>query len=115
MTTVSPISPATTKKLSKNALIKPADACDLLGRLGDQLKSVDFADAQTVEAGVKAFCDSAGIELGQVIHALRVAVTGTPAGFGMFETLAILGKDVAVSRIDAALQHAATIRGDGNE
>jgi glutamyl-tRNA synthetase len=102
------------EKAFRKRLLKPADACDLLGRLGEQLKSVDFLDPQTVEAGVKAFCESAGIELGQVIHALRVAVTGTPAGFGMFETLAVLGKEVSLSRINDALQHAATIRGDGD-
>ena len=32
-------------------------------------------------------------QIGQIIHALRVAVTGKAVGFGMFETLAILGRE----------------------
>ena len=34
-----------------------------------------------------------GIKIGQIIHAVRVAVTGKAVGFGLFETLAILGKE----------------------
>jgi glutamyl-tRNA synthetase len=33
-----------------------------------------------------------GIRHGQIIHALRVAVTGKTTGFGLFDSLAILGK-----------------------
>ena len=39
------------------------------------------------------FVQAEGIAIGQIIHALRVAVTGKAVGFGVFETLAILGKD----------------------
>ena len=38
-----------------------------------------------------------------MIHALRVAVTGKSVGFGMFETLEILGRDSSLARIDRAL------------
>ena len=38
-----------------------------------------------------------------MIHALRVAVTGKAVGFGMFETLAILGRERCLARIDRAL------------
>ena len=41
------------------------------------------------------FVEREAIKIGQIIHALRVAVTGKAVGFGMFETLAILGKDIA--------------------
>ena len=44
-----------------------------------------------------------GIKIGQIIHALRVAVTGKGVGFGMFETLAILGRDRVLARIGRAL------------
>ena len=38
-----------------------------------------------------------------LIHALRVAVTGVEVGLGLYETLAILGKDERLRRIDQAL------------
>jgi glutamyl/glutaminyl-tRNA synthetase len=41
-----------------------------------------------------------GIKIGQIIHALRVAVTGKAVGFGMFETLELLGKSCVLRRID---------------
>ena len=44
-----------------------------------------------------------GINIGQIIHAVRVAVTGKAVGFGLFETLAILGKARCLARIDRAL------------
>jgi glutamyl-tRNA synthetase len=34
---------------------------------------------------------------------VRVAVTGKGVGFGLFDTLAILGKDRCLARIDRAL------------
>ena len=43
------------------------------------------------------------IKIGQIIHALRVAVTGKGVGFGMFETLEVLGKDSCLKRIDRTL------------
>ena len=38
---------------------------------------------------------------------MRVATTGKPVGFGMFEILEILGRDRCVARIDRALALAA--------
>ena len=47
--------------------------------------------------------DAKGIKIGQIVHALRVAVTGKAVGFGLFETLAILGRERCLARIDRAL------------
>ena len=45
--------------------------------------------------------------MGEIIHALRVAVTGKAVGVGMFETLAILGRESTLCRIDRASRKAA--------
>ncbi len=52
---------------------------------------------------MRGFIESEDIKIGQVIHALRVAVTGKGVGFGMFDTLAILGRESCLARIDRAL------------
>ena len=39
----------------------------------------------------------------QIIHALRIATTGKAVGFGLFESLAILGKAECLARIERAL------------
>jgi glutamyl-tRNA synthetase len=52
---------------------------------------------------MQKFTEAEGIKIAQIIHALRVAVTGKAVGFGVFETLAILGRDRSLARIDRAL------------
>ena len=96
-------------KAFQKRIMKPADARDLLAKVRDDLSAGDHSSAEEYETAVKAFCESAGIELKDIIHALRVATTGVPGGFGMFETLAVLGKSKITSRITATLEHAATM------
>ena len=48
-----------------------------------------------------------GIKIGDIVHAVRVAVTGKAVGFGLFDTLAILGRERCLARIDRAIAAAA--------
>lgn len=94
------------EKAFQKRLVKPEEAKTLLAALREQLAAAPAFDAQSLEQTVKGFCEEAGIKIGQIIHALRVATTGSAAGFGMFETLEIIGQEKVVSRIDAALSQA---------
>ena len=76
---------------------------DRLRRFRIQLETVEPFDAATLDALVHRFAEAEEIKIGQIIHALRVAVTGKGIGFGMFETLAILGRSACLTRIDRAL------------
>jgi glutamyl-tRNA synthetase len=49
------------------------------------------------------FLHAEGIPLKQIQQAVRVALTGKSVGFGLYETLAILGKERSLARIDRAL------------
>jgi glutamyl-tRNA synthetase len=82
---------------------KPPRARALLAACRDALASVEPFDAASLEQRVQAFVREQGIELSDVIHALRVAVTGKGVGFGLYETLAILGKPRCLARIEGAL------------
>ncbi len=42
-----------------------------------------------------------------MVHPLRVATTGVEIGFGLFDALAILGRDQALRRIEIGLRKAA--------
>ncbi|MCP4885170.1 MAG: glutamate--tRNA ligase [Rubripirellula sp.] len=95
-------------KAFQKRICKPAQACELLKQCQEHLSSEDRWDAESVERSIAAFCEKASIELKEIIHALRVATTGKPAGFGTFETLAILGQEKVLGRITQALEHAAT-------
>jgi glutamyl-tRNA synthetase len=69
----------------------------------------DGADAwapAALEQGTTALMEARGLGLGDIVHAVRVAVTGTAVGPGLFDCLSILGKDRCLRRIDATLARA---------
>ncbi len=76
----------------------------LISKLAVSLGSLDKFDAATIEAAVQSFCEAEQVKLKQIIHALRIATTGVTNGFGMFETLAVIGQKRTVDRIRAAVQ-----------
>jgi glutamyl-tRNA synthetase len=90
-------------KAFEKHLRKPAGAKDLLRDLGGLLATLEPFDAPTLERAVKSFAEARGVKLGQVNQAVRVAVTGKDAGFGTYETLALLGKPRCLARIERAL------------
>jgi glutamyl-tRNA synthetase len=82
---------------------KPAEAVALLTKFREQLAQAGAFDAPSLEKLLHDFVQSEGIQVGQIIHALRVALTGKAVGFGVFDSLAILGKERSLARIDRAL------------
>ncbi|QDV47880.1 Glutamate--tRNA ligase 1 [Stieleria neptunia] len=94
-------------KAFKKRITKPADACDLLSGFREAVLAAESLDAAAAESLLKGYCETAEIEIGQIIHAVRVAVTGTAVGFGVFDTLAILGKETVAERIENACKKAA--------
>ena len=83
---------------------KPSDAAGLLARFRDVLATVEPFDAPTLDKLLHDFVATEVIQMANIIHALRVAVTGQSVGFGLFETLAILGRERCVARIERAIQ-----------
>jgi glutamyl-tRNA synthetase len=61
----------------------------------------DWSEA-ALEAAVKAFAESRGVKLGSVAQPLRAALTGSTMSPGIFEVLAVLGRDDSLSRIKAS-------------
>ena len=78
-------------------------AAERLRGFRQDIESAEPFDAPTLEAALHRYVETRGLSIGQVIHALRVAVTGKGVGFGMFETLEILGRPACLARIDRAL------------
>jgi glutamyl-tRNA synthetase len=90
-------------KAFEKRLRKPAEAAGLLSGFRDRLAAAESFDAPGLDRLLHEFVESEGIKIGQLIHAVRVAVTGKAVGFGVFETLAILGREQCIARIDRAL------------
>jgi glutamyl-tRNA synthetase len=84
-------------------LRKPPEAARLLSKFREELARTEPFDATALEQRLQAFAQAEGIKNDQIIHALRVAVTGKAVGFGLFESLAILGRQSCLARIDRTL------------
>lgn len=92
--------PAFDKRLRKPGVI------ELLGKLRDQMGALEPFDASSTEACVHRFVEQQGIKIGDIIHALRLAITGKSVGLGMFDAMAILGRDSCLKRLDLAIAKA---------
>jgi glutamyl-tRNA synthetase len=89
-------------------LRKPAEAKPLLSRFRGVLADTASFTPANLEKLTHDFVAANGIKIGDIVHALRVAVTGKAVGFGLFDTLAMLGRERCVRRIDRALRLAGT-------
>jgi glutamyl-tRNA synthetase len=54
------------------------------------------------------------VKPGKLYQPIRVAITGTAVSPGIFESLAVLGKNRSVERIERAVERLSTESGDGN-
>ncbi len=91
-------------------LRKPAAARELLAKFRDMLVEAEPFTAEGLEKLTHEFVGANGIKIGDIVHAVRVAVTGKAVGFGLFETLAILGRERCLARIHRALEKASEER-----
>ncbi len=91
-------------------------AVELLRRLRDRLADDgEPFEVAGLERLMRGFIEAEGVKVGDIIHGLRVAVTGKQVGFGMFDCLAILGRERCLVRIDRALEKAAAMQTDAGE
>src|SRR5438552_13052364 len=80
------------------ALLTPENR-QLIGRLRLALGAVTPWTAQTTEAAMRAFAESNNLKLGAVAQPLRVALTGRTTSPGIFDVLAVLGREECLARL----------------
>ena len=91
-------------------VVQPESATHLLAELLKRLTVQQEFTAEALESTVKEFIETQGIKFGDIIHALRLAVTGKPSGFGMFESMELLGPASCCRRIELAMEQAHALR-----
>ncbi len=91
-------------------IVQPAEAGHLLSEFKKLIVGAPDFSAATLEQLLHEFVARFQIKINQIIHALRVALTGKAVGFGMFETMEILGRDRCLQRLDSALERLETAR-----
>jgi glutamyl-tRNA synthetase len=78
-------------------------AVERLARFAEGLSGASEWDAHTLERLLKEFVAAEEIKIGSIIHAVRVALTGTGVGFGLYDAMAILGKESCLARMERAM------------
>ena len=87
-----------------NKRLRKEEVSGWLRAFRGELAGVEPFEAGVLEELMKGWVEREGLKLGQIIHPVRVAVTGKPAGVGMFEALQLLGRESVLRRIDRALE-----------
>jgi len=80
------------------ALLTP-ETRELIGKLRAALEAVTPWTAATTESAMRNFAEINGLKLGAVAQPLRVALTGRTTSPGIFEVLAVLGRDECLARL----------------
>jgi len=93
--------------IAKRPIIADEKAAALLDDAGraliesciSALDPLDQWTTETVESAVRGVAESAGLGLGKVAQPLRAALTGRTTSPGIFDVLALLGKDESLGRL----------------
>ena len=72
----------------------------------EALATAEPFDAERIEAALRGVVEQRAAKPGKIFQPVRVAIAGQTVSPGIFETVALLGKDETLARIDSALGRA---------
>ncbi|HKP89792.1 MAG TPA: glutamate--tRNA ligase [Thermoleophilaceae bacterium] len=72
----------------------------------DAIAATEPFEPETLEAALRGVVDELGVKGREVFQPIRVAITGGTVSPGIFESVAALGRDETLARIDRALDRA---------
>ncbi|MGE3397498.1 MAG: glutamate--tRNA ligase [Sphingomonas sp.] len=83
----------------KAAALLEGPARDLLALVHGRLSGLAGWTAEATEQAVREVAEAEGVKLGQVAQPLRAALTGRATSPGIFDVLALLGREESLARI----------------
>ncbi len=87
----------------KAAALLDEAARERLPRLAAKLSAVSDWAPPPLESAIRDFAEESGVKLGQVAQPLRAALTGKTTSPGLFDVMAVLGREEVLARLaDAA-------------
>ncbi|HEU4461465.1 MAG TPA: glutamate--tRNA ligase, partial [Solirubrobacterales bacterium] len=75
---------------------------EVLAAVAEALQAVEPFEPERIEAALASLLDRFDLKPGRLYQPIRVAITGTSVSPGIFESLAVLGKDRSLERIRVA-------------
>ena len=76
-----------------------SEARQLLAAAHNSLAALANWDGESLEAAIREVAESHGVKLGKLAQPLRAALTGRTTSPGIFDVLALLGRDESLARI----------------
>jgi glutamyl-tRNA synthetase len=89
-----------------NRVVGADGGAETLAEARDALAAVEPFDADHVETALRNLVERRGVKPGKVFQPVRVAIAGQTISPGIFESVALLGRDETLARIDAAIARA---------
>jgi glutamyl-tRNA synthetase len=83
----------------RGASLLEGEASGLLAHVHKALAGLKEWTTEATEGAVRKVSEDAGVKLGQVAQPLRAALTGRAASPGIFDVLALLGRDESLARV----------------
>ncbi len=81
----------------------------VLQSLREELSGLTEWTIESTQAVVEAVAERLELKMGKVAQPLRVALTGDSASPGIGQTLALVGRDKSLRRIDRAIQYVSSV------
>jgi glutamyl-tRNA synthetase len=78
----------------------------ILEAAAETLAEVEPFEPASIETGLKALCERLDLKPRQAFAPIRVAVTGSKVSPGLYESLALLGRETALARVRRASRRA---------
>lgn len=87
------------KAVLENKLVKE------IGLLIKRLEKITDFNHQEIEKEFRAAVDELGLKVKILVHPVRVALTGSKVGPGLFETMEVLGKKEVIARLNRLIEY----------
>jgi glutamyl-tRNA synthetase len=81
-------------------------AAERLASAREALEQTEPFTPEAIEASLRSVVERSGDKPNKVFQPLRVAISGSTVSPGIFESVAVLGRDETLSRVDEALERA---------
>ena len=89
--------------LGKRFAAAPGEAAAALAAIRERVAGLEAWDEGALERVIRPLAEEQGLKTGELFGAVRVAVTGRTAAPPLFQTMAVLGRERCLARLDAAI------------
>jgi glutamyl-tRNA synthetase len=86
------------------------DSANLLLEFVDKISKLSKFNAAAIEQTIRGIAEEHEVGSGRIIHPVRLAVSGTGIGPGLFDMLQVLGKETVIKRVKKAIDIVPTLQ-----